>query len=88
MAELNVRVTPKASRNRIEWGTPTKVWVTVLPVDRAANEAVCALLAKALNVPKTSVSVQKGHSSRDKLIAFSTLPIIELSELENQPKLL
>ena len=66
---LVVRVTPnaKADRVMVEEGQ-VKVRVTVAPEDGKANKAVIALLAKALGVSKSSLSIIRGETARDKLI--------------------
>lgn len=71
-AEIAVRVTPKASRERIvvEDGA-IRVYVTVVPEDGKANQAVTALLAKALGVPKTSLVLVRGAAARDKVFRVS-----------------
>lgn len=67
-AELAVRVTPKASRNAVvrEAGA-IRVYVTVVPEDGKANAAVVKLLAKALGVAKSRLTLLRGASGRDKL---------------------
>ena len=67
-AEIAVRVTPKASRNRItvEDGT-IRVYVTVVPEGGKANAAVVKLLAKALGVPKSRLELLRGAAARDKV---------------------
>lgn len=71
-AEIAVRVTPKASRERIEVEDGAiRVYVTVVPEDGKANHAVTALLAKALAVPKTSLVLVRGASARDKVFRVS-----------------
>ena len=74
-AELDVRVQPRSSRNAVETlpDGSVKVWVTAPPTDGAANARVCELLARAVRVPKTSVSVVRGHTSRSKRLRFETL---------------
>lgn len=66
--EIAVRVTPNASRGRIvvEDGE-IRVYVTVVPEGGKANEAVQRLLAKALAVPKTALSLVRGATARDKV---------------------
>jgi uncharacterized protein YggU (UPF0235/DUF167 family) len=44
------------------------VRVAAPPVAGAANAAVCELVAKAVGVPKSRVSVVRGARSRDKLV--------------------
>lgn len=68
---LIVRATPKAGRNEIAGRRADGallVHVTAAPEDGKANSAVCALLAKALGVPKSAVRVLRGETSRDKVI--------------------
>ena len=66
--EIAVRVTPKASRDRIvvEEGQ-IRVYVTTVPEDGKANAAVQKLLAKALGLPKSRLSLIRGQTSRDKV---------------------
>ena len=69
--ELDIRVQPRASRNAIEIdGERITVRVTALPESGKANNAVVALLAKRLGVPKRSVQIVRGHKSRDKRISI------------------
>jgi uncharacterized protein YggU (UPF0235/DUF167 family) len=67
-AEIAVRVTPKASRDRIvvEEGQ-IRIYVTTVPEDSKANAAVQKLLAKALGLPKTRLTLIRGQTSRDKV---------------------
>ena len=74
MGLLNVRVTPRSSRNKVEVdGEAVKVWVTASPTDGQANEAVCRALAQALEIAKTRVMVKRGHTSRDKQVEILDL---------------
>lgn len=68
MWTLKVRVTPRASRNEIvRWdGDALHVRVTAPPAEGQANEACRDLLAKALDVPKSRLSLVRGAHSREK----------------------
>jgi hypothetical protein len=73
---LFVRVTPNAGRDAIEGvalrddGTAMlRVRVSAVPDKGKANAAVIALLAKALGVPKSSITVTSGETSRMKTLA-------------------
>jgi uncharacterized protein (TIGR00251 family) len=70
---IAVRVTPRAGRSSIGgWvGDELSVHVTPAPDDGKANAAVCELVGKAIGVPKTSVCVVQGASSRHKLLEVS-----------------
>lgn len=65
--EFTVRVTPKAARNAIvvEDGT-IRVYTTTVPEDGKATQAVIKLLAKALGVAKSRLTLIRGATSRDK----------------------
>lgn len=81
-AELEVRVQPRSSRNAIEQlaDGSVKAWVTAPPADGAANARLCELLARAAGVPKISVTVVRGHTSRTKRVRFETLEADELAK--------
>lgn len=66
--EIAVRVTPKASRNKItvEQGQ-IRVYVTTVPEGGKANAAVQKLLAKALGIAKSRLSLVRGQTARDKV---------------------
>ena len=72
---LNVRLTPKASANRVgpivsndAGDAVLKVAVTEIPEGGKANKALIKLLAKFWRLPKTAISVKKGHKDRRKTI--------------------
>lgn len=63
-------MTPKAGRDEVVgWrGEELLVRVTVAPEGGKANAAVCAVVASALGVPKSAVTVVRGATSRHKAI--------------------
>jgi uncharacterized protein (TIGR00251 family) len=67
---FEVRVAPRASRNRIVGvqDGALKVALTAPPVDGAANEALKKLLAKALGVSKSNVEIVRGDRARIKVL--------------------
>lgn len=70
--EIAVRVTPRASRERVEpEGAGFRVYVTVPPEDGKANAAVQAALAKHLGVAKSRLDLIRGAKSRDKVFRLS-----------------
>lgn len=71
-AEIAVRVTPRAARNRIvAEGDVLRVYVTVVPEGGKANAAVQKLLAKALGVAKSRLVLVRGQSARDKVFRIT-----------------
>ena len=73
--EIRVRVTARASRDELAGlrDGVLQVRVTAPPVDGKANQAVCRLVAKAVGVGRTSVSVVRGERSRDKVVRVEGL---------------
>jgi uncharacterized protein len=69
-AEIVVRLTPRARANEIagERAGVVLARVTAPPVDGRANEALCRLIAKRAGVGVRSVSIVRGHGSREKLV--------------------
>ena len=70
MADVRVRVTPRARRSELA-GVRDGVLlarVAAPPVDGRANAALCALIAEAAGVPKSRVSVVRGAGSREKVV--------------------
>ncbi|OWY14839.1 hypothetical protein B6V72_05100 [Thioclava sp. F34-6] len=66
--EIALRVTPKASRNEIRVGEDgLRAYVTVVPENGKANAAVVKLLAKALGVAKSRLTLIRGETARDKV---------------------
>jgi len=66
---LEVRVQPRARRNEVveQAGGVFRVRVTAAPESGAANRAVVALLAEALDVAPSRLALVHGATSRDKL---------------------
>ncbi len=73
---LAVHVTPRASRDEIAgWrGAELLVRVTAPPDAGKANDAVCRAVAAALGIPKSAVSVARGHTSRHKSLRVDAEP--------------
>ena len=65
-----VKVHPRAKKNAItgEVGDALKVSLTTPPVEGRANEACVEFFAKLLKVPRSSVTIASGLSSRNKVI--------------------
>jgi uncharacterized protein len=75
MGDLAIRVQPRAKRTEVagERGDAVVIRVNAPPVDGRANEAVCRLIAKRLDVPRTAVRIVRGESARDKLVRVEGL---------------
>jgi len=75
-----VRVQPRARRNAIigEIGDALKLALTAPPVEGRANEACIEFLAEFLKVPRSSVTIAAGETSRNKVISIAGMSADEL----------
>jgi uncharacterized protein YggU (UPF0235/DUF167 family) len=66
---INVRVIPRAKLNRVEVQPDgiVRVHTTTAPTDGKATADVIKMLAEHYNVPKTSIKLVRGTTSRDKV---------------------
>jgi uncharacterized protein (TIGR00251 family) len=67
---FDVQVVPRASRDRLGpvHGERLKIQLTAPPVDGAANQALVALVAKALGRPRSAVTIVRGLTGRKKTV--------------------
>jgi uncharacterized protein len=74
--ELSLKVQPRARRNEIgeALGHELKVKITAPPVDSAANEALVEFLAETLSVPRGTVKLLRGQTSRHKVVFVANVP--------------
>ena len=65
-----VKVRPRARKNAItgELGGALKVSLTTPPVGGRANEACIELFSKLLKLPRSSVTITSGQTSRNKVL--------------------
>ncbi|HWY56154.1 MAG TPA: DUF167 domain-containing protein [Terriglobales bacterium] len=77
---LAVRVQPRAKRNAIvgKVGEALKVALTAPPVDGRANAACIEFLANLLKVPRSSVTIASGETSRNKIIHVAGMTADEM----------
>ena len=79
-ATLAVKVHPRAKKNAItgEVGDTLKLAVTAPPVDGRANQACIEFFANLLDVPRSSVTIASGETSRNKVIRVAGLSAQEV----------
>jgi hypothetical protein len=72
--ELRVRVVPGSAREGAAglYGDRLKIRVRPVADRNAANEALCALVARAAGVPGSAVRIVVGGQSRSKTLLVST----------------
>jgi len=77
-----VKLHPRARKNAItgELSDALKVSLTAPPIDGRANEACIEFFAKLLKVPRSSVTIASGQSSRNKVIRVAGLTALQVQE--------
>jgi uncharacterized protein (TIGR00251 family) len=81
-ATFAVKVHPRAKKNVItgEVGDAIKLALTAPPADGKANEACIDFFAKLLKVPRSSVTIAAGQTSRNKVIRVAGVTAQQVRE--------
>jgi uncharacterized protein (TIGR00251 family) len=77
---LNLHVQPGAKRSEVVGlhGAALKIRLAAPPVDGKANACLVSFLAEALALPKSSISLISGQSSRSKRVTVTNLAADEV----------
>ena len=79
---ISFKISPNASKNEIIKGEDgIKIKITAQPIDNKANKALVEFLSKEFKIPKTSVEIVKGHTSKEKTLLLRTDKIEKLREI-------
>jgi len=81
-ATFSVKVHPRAKKDAItgEIGEALKLALTAPPVEGKANEACIRFIAEFLKVPRSSVTIAAGESSRQKVIRVAGVSAAEVQK--------
>ncbi|HAY22278.1 MAG TPA: hypothetical protein DCY27_08945 [Desulfobacterales bacterium] len=79
---MSVAVVPRSSRDALAaWHQGVlRVRLRAAPVEGAANEALVALLAKSLGVPRDCIQIRAGKTSRRKVVSVQGISPEELDQ--------
>ncbi len=80
---FSIKVQPRARKNAITGvvGDSLKISLTAPPVDGKANQAVIDFLSDMLRVPRASITIASGETSRVKVIRIAGLDRAKVEEL-------
>ena len=71
---IKVKIVPNSSKNDIILEEEfIKVKVTAQPIENKANKALVEFLSKRFKVPKTSIEIVKGDTSKEKTLLLKVL---------------
>ena len=82
-ATFAVKVHPSARRERISGtiGDSLKLDLTAPPAQGRANEACIRFFAELLKVPRSSVTIAAGISSRNKVIRIEGMSVVAIERV-------
>ncbi len=70
---ISFKISPNASKNEIiKTDEGVKIKITAQPIDGKANKALVEFLSKYFKIPKTSIEIVKGHTSKEKTLLLKT----------------
>jgi uncharacterized protein (TIGR00251 family) len=70
---VNIKISPNSKKNEIiKTAEETKIKITAQPIDGKANKSLIEYLSKNFKIPKTSIKILKGETSKEKTILFVT----------------
>ena len=71
---IKVKIVPNSSKNDIVLEEEfIKVKVTAQPIENKANKALIEFLSKVFKIPKTSIEILKGETSKEKTLLLKVL---------------
>ncbi len=80
---VNIKISPNSKKNEIVREEEyTKIKITAQPIDGKANKALIEFLSKNFKIPKTSIKILKGETSKEKTILFETQDEEKLTKLK------
>ena len=69
---IRIKIVPNSSKNDLIIEDEfIKVKVTAQPIENKANKALVEFLSKRFKIPKTSIQIVKGDTSKEKTLLFS-----------------
>lgn len=81
---VNLKISPNAKKNEIiKSETELKIKITAQPIEGKANKALIEFLSKNFKIPKTSIKILKGETSKEKTVLFSTTDLEKIKNIKN-----
>jgi len=86
---LTIQVQPKAKRNEVlgfEDGI-LRLKIAALPIEGKANKELISFLSKTLGINKSSITIDRGHTSKVKIVTILGLDRDQIYERIEEAKL-
>lgn len=80
--KISFKISPNAKKNEIiKENDGVKIKITAQPIDGKANKALIEFLSKNFKIPKTSIKILKGETSKEKTVLFETEDVEKINLL-------
>lgn len=81
MTRLTLKVIPKSGRSSLKFdGNVLKVWLKSAPEDGKANAELVRTLADKLEIPRASVEIIRGFSTKNKTVDIQGTTLGEIKK--------
>ena len=79
---IKLKIVPNSSKNDIILEEDfIKVKITAQPIENKANKALVEYMSKTFKIPKTSIEIVKGDTSKEKTLLFKITDKVKIDEI-------
>ena len=79
---IKIKIVPNSSKNDIILEDEfIKIKVTAQPIENKANKALIEFLSKTFKIPKTSIEILKGETSKEKTVLLKISDKTKIQEV-------
>lgn len=82
---IRLKISPNASKNEIIRSSDgTKIKITAQPIDGKANKCLIEFISKKYKIPKSSIEIVRGETSKEKTILIKNLDNDKLEIIQSE----
>ena len=82
---IKLKISPNASKNEIiKTEDGVKIKITAQPIDGKANKCLVEFLSKKYKIPKSSIEIVRGETSKEKTILIKNLDNDKLEIIQSE----
>lgn len=82
---IRLKISPNASKNEIIRSSDgIKIKITAQPIDGKANKCLIEFISKKYKIPKSSIEIVRGKTSKEKTILIKNLDNDKLEIIQSE----
>ena len=82
---IRLKISPNASKNEIIRSSDgIKIKITAQPIDGKANKCLVEFISKKYKIPKSSIEIVRGETSKEKTILIKNLDNYKLEIIQSE----